>query len=113
MWRSRYEQIFIDEELERLLSSAVTHRILRILYKNDGKVLNISKIAKLIDGTYSHVVRTMAMLEKTGLIDYEITGRSKLIRLTDKGKRIAELITQIYRELRIGVSHESDRVLQK
>lgn len=49
-----------------------------------------SKIAKEIDTTYSHIVKIIKEFERLGLITAEKEGRKKIIRLTDKGKLLAE-----------------------
>jgi len=51
-----------------------------------------SSLAKSVDCTYSHVVKTLAEMEKEGLVLFEKTGRLKLLKLTKKGKDIAEHI---------------------
>jgi predicted transcriptional regulator len=54
-----------------------------------------SSLAKSVDCTYSHVVKTLSHMEREGLILFEKTGRLKLLKLTKKGKDIAEHIDSI------------------
>lgn len=54
-----------------------------------------SSLAKLIDCTYSHVVKILQAMEKAGLINFEKQGRLKLLTLTKKGQDVANHIEQI------------------
>jgi len=62
---------------------------------NAKDTIYASSLAKAVDCTYSHVVKTLAHMESEGLIMFEKTGRLKLLRLTKKGKDIAEHIYAI------------------
>lgn len=54
-----------------------------------------SLLAKEVDCTYSHAVKILQTLEKLGLITFEKKGRIKLIKLTKKGREIADNIENI------------------
>lgn len=54
-----------------------------------------SCLAKQIDCTYSHVVKILQQMEKSGLINFEKQGRLKLLSLTKKGSDIASHIEGI------------------
>jgi predicted transcriptional regulator len=54
-----------------------------------------SSLAKLIDCTYSHVVKILQVMEKNGLVEFNKQGRLKLLKLTKKGTDVAEKINQI------------------
>jgi DNA-binding MarR family transcriptional regulator len=58
-----------------------------------------SILAKEVDCTYSHAVKILQALEVLGLVGFEKQGRIKLIKLTKKGKEIAEAIDNIKRAL--------------
>ena len=58
-----------------------------------------SSLAKKIDCTYSHVVKILQEMEKSNLINFEKTGRLKLLSLTKKGQEIAEKIDSIHQSL--------------
>ena len=49
-----------------------------------------SSLAKEIDCTYSHVVKILQQMEKSGLVNFNKTGRLKLLSLTKRGTEIAE-----------------------
>ncbi len=58
--------------------------------KNAKSEVYASSLAKSIDCTYSHVVKILQEMEKSGLINFEKQGRLKLLTLTKKGSEVAE-----------------------
>jgi DNA-binding MarR family transcriptional regulator len=56
-----------------------------------------SILAKEVDCTYSHAVKILQSLERLGLVVFEKKGRIKLIKLTKKGREVAEYIEGIKR----------------
>jgi len=60
-----------------------------------GKNIYASSLAKKVDCTYSHVVKILQQMEKSGLINFEKQGRLKLLSLTKKGSEMAEHINNI------------------
>ena len=72
--------------------------ILVALRKN-GKNRYGSILAKEVDCTYSHAVKILQSLEALSLVGFEKQGRIKLIKLTKKGKEIADAIDNIRRSL--------------
>ena len=54
-----------------------------------------SHLAKKVDCTYSHVVKILQDMEKSGLVNFEKSGRLKLLTLTKQGQEIAEHIDKI------------------
>jgi len=67
--------------------------------KNTKDEIYASSLAKQIDCTYSHVVKILQEMEKSGLINFEKQGRLKLLTLTKKGQEVAENIDSIRRQL--------------
>ena len=63
--------------------------------KNAKSQVYASSLAKKIDCTYSHVVKILQEMEKSGLINFEKQGRLKLLTLTKKGSEVAEHIDGI------------------
>ena len=61
----------------------------------DEKAKYGSILAKKVDCTYSHAVKILNEMEKMKLIEFEKKGRTKLVKLTPKGRQIAELIKKI------------------
>lgn len=63
--------------------------------KNAKGEMYASHLAKTIDCTYSHVVKILQHMEKSGLINFEKQGRLKLLTLTKKGSEMADHIEAI------------------
>ena len=58
--------------------------------KNANDAVYASSLAKQVDCTYSHVVKVLKKMEETKLIETEKQGRLNLLRLTKKGREVAE-----------------------
>ncbi len=56
-----------------------------------------SVLAKEVDCTYSHAVKILQTLEELGLVTFEKKGRIKIIKLTKKGREVADSIENIKR----------------
>ena len=63
--------------------------------KNAKGEIYASSIAKIVDCTYSHVVKILQEMQKAGLINFEKQGRLKLLTLTKLGQEVAEKIDAI------------------
>ena len=63
--------------------------------KNSKAEIYASTLAKQVDCTYSHVVKILQEMEKSGLINFEKQGRLKLLSLTKKGSEVADNIDSI------------------
>jgi len=63
--------------------------------KNAKSEIYASSLAKVIDCTYSHVVKILIEMEKEGLVKFQKLGRLKLLNLTKKGQDVAESIEKI------------------
>lgn len=61
----------------------------------DEKAKYGSILAKKVDCTYSHAVKILNGMEKMKLIEFEKKGRTKLVKLTPKGKQVAELLKKL------------------
>jgi len=59
-----------------------------------------SVLAKEVDCTYSHAVKILQTLKALNLVDFEKKGRIKVIRLTTKGKDVADAIEDIQKLVR-------------
>ena len=57
-------------------------------------------MAKEVDCTYSHAVKILQTLEELKLVDFEKKGRIKVIRLTKKGREVADAIGDIQNLIR-------------
>ncbi len=54
-----------------------------------------SILAKEVDCTYSHAVKILQTLQELSLIEFEKKGRIKLIKLTQRGRDVADAIETI------------------
>src|SRR3989304_8983804 len=63
--------------------------------RNAKAEISASSLAKLVDCTYSHVVKILQEMEKAGLVNFDKQGRLKLLTLTKKGVEIAEKIDAV------------------
>ncbi|MBW3015868.1 Rrf2 family transcriptional regulator [Candidatus Woesearchaeota archaeon] len=63
--------------------------------KNAKNQVYASSLAKSIDCTYSHVVKILQEMEKSGIINFEKQGRLKLLTLTKKGMDMADHIDSV------------------
>lgn len=66
-----------------------------VTLKNSKNQIYASSLAKVIDCTYSHVVKILQEMEKESLVNFEKDGRLKLLTLTEKGHEVAENIDKI------------------
>jgi DNA-binding MarR family transcriptional regulator len=54
-----------------------------------------SSLAKIVDCTYSHVVKILQEMNKAGLVNFEKHGRLKVLTLTKKGEDVAKNIDNV------------------
>ena len=62
---------------------------------NSNNEIYASTLAKTVDCTYSHVVKILQEMEDAGLVNFEKTGRLKILKLTKKGEEVAKHIDAI------------------
>ena len=68
--------------------------ILVSLLNSDEPVYG-STLAKIIDCTYSHLIKVLNKMESADLILFEKRGRLKLLKLTSRGESVAQSISAI------------------
>ncbi|MFZ1970735.1 MAG: winged helix DNA-binding protein [Candidatus Nanoarchaeia archaeon] len=66
--------------------------LMLVFLKKNTRMRYGSILAKEVDCTYSHAVKILQTLEKLGLVQFEKKGRVKLIKLTKRGKEVADHI---------------------
>ncbi len=54
-----------------------------------------SLLAKVVDCTYSHVVKILQEMNKAGLVTFDKQGRLKVLTLTKKGEEVAKRIDEV------------------
>ncbi|MCS7121238.1 MAG: hypothetical protein NZ895_01355 [Archaeoglobaceae archaeon] len=59
----------------------------------------ISQLSSLTNSTYNYVFRLIKILEENCLVETKIEGRTRTIFLTEEGRKIAEILDQLVREL--------------
>ena len=69
--------------------------LMLVFLKKNTRMRYGSILAKEVDCTYSHAVKILQTLEHLGLVLFEKKGRVKLIKLTKKGKEVADYIEAI------------------
>ncbi len=69
--------------------------LMLVYLKKNTRMRYGSVLAKEVDCTYSHAVKILQTLEDLGLVVFEKKGRVKLIKLTKKGKDVADHIEEI------------------
>ena len=69
--------------------------LMLVSLKKNTRMRYGSILAKEVDCTYSHAVKILQTLEDLNLVEFEKKGRIKLIKLTKKGKSVADEIDNI------------------
>jgi len=69
--------------------------LMLVSLKKNNRMRYGSILAKEVDCTYSHAVKILQTLEILKLVEFEKKGRIKLIKLTKKGRDVADAIENI------------------
>ena len=69
--------------------------LMLVSLKKNNRMRYGSILAKEVDCTYSHAVKILQTLEELKLVSFEKKGRIKLIKLTAKGREVANAIEEI------------------
>jgi predicted transcriptional regulator len=69
-------------------------RILSLL-RDSESTWHLSKIAKSSDTTYVYVTKLMSHLAKNGLVTIEAKGKKRVVKLTERGMRVAKAIEEL------------------
>jgi len=69
--------------------------LVTLLNKNGANSIYASNLAKVVDCTYSHVVKILQEMQKAGLVAFEKQGRLKVLTLTKKGQEVASYIDKL------------------
>ena len=67
-------------------------RIMTLL--RDGE-MHLSKLAKSSDTTYVYVTKLVTQMQRDGLVSIEPKGKKKMVRLTEKGMKVANAISEL------------------
>lgn len=66
-----------------------------VLLREPESVWHLSKLAKSSDTTYVYVTKLMSTLAKEGLVTIEPKGKKRVVRLTDRGTKVANAIFEL------------------
>jgi len=69
--------------------------LMLVSLKKNTRMRYGSILAKEVDCTYSHAVKILQTLEILKLVEFEKKGRIKVIKLTKKGREVADAIGDI------------------
>lgn len=69
--------------------------LMLVSLKKNTRMRYGSLLAKEVDCTYSHAVKILQTLEELKLVVFEKRGRIKVIKLTKKGRDVADAIENI------------------
>ncbi len=87
------EKLFLHEKVVEVL--------IRILEAEErGEVIYPLQIAKDIGSPYSYISKIIKEFETHALIDSKVRGRIRSVRLTEWGKRVAEILRELRNELK-------------
>jgi predicted transcriptional regulator len=70
-----------------------------IVLKDQNASWHLSKIARQSGTTYVYVTKLMSILEKKGLVALETKGKKRLVKLTEKGLKLANLLDEAKAQL--------------
>jgi len=68
--------------------------------EENGKNVYPLIISKEIGSPYSYISKVLSEFEKNALIESEVKGRIRIVRFTEDGRKIAELLRKLRDELR-------------
>ncbi len=65
-----------------------------IALKDQNSSWHLSKIARQTNSTYVYITKLMSILEKKGLVVLESKGKKRVVKLTEKGLKLANLLDE-------------------
>ncbi|MBU0586038.1 hypothetical protein KJ780_00850 [Candidatus Micrarchaeota archaeon] len=69
------------------------------LLKDHEKQWHLSRIARESGTTYVYITHLMSILEKKGLVTLETKGKKRIVKLTEKGIRLVNLLDDAKKQL--------------
>ncbi|MDD5337026.1 MAG: hypothetical protein PHS02_00920 [Candidatus ainarchaeum sp.] len=70
-----------------------------LVLKDHSSAWHLSKIARQSGTTYVYVTKLMYILEKKGLVSMETKGKKRVVTLTEKGLKLANLLEEAKSQL--------------
>ncbi len=74
--------------------------MLLLLLRDTTKEWIISSLAKEVDMTYVHTLNILNHYYNLGIVEFENRGRRKIVKLTNKGVKVAGLLNEILEALK-------------
>jgi DNA-binding MarR family transcriptional regulator len=65
-----------------------------LLSINKRENQNITEIAREIEGTYAHTFNLLKEMERLGIVKSTKKGRTKYVKMTPKGKKLAKIVIE-------------------
>jgi DNA-binding MarR family transcriptional regulator len=87
------------DDVHNLFLQEKPTRILVELFRDTSQEKYASLLAKRTDCTYSHTVKVLDTFEENGLVQFEKSGRKKLIELTENGRGLAKQVYELVEDL--------------
>ncbi|MFH0885389.1 MAG: hypothetical protein V1861_06800 [Candidatus Micrarchaeota archaeon] len=70
-----------------------------VLLRDSETNWHLSKLARGSDTTYVYVTKLVSNFQKSGLVTIEPKGKKRIVKLTDKGMRVAKSIEELKNSL--------------
>lgn len=70
-----------------------------LVLKDTNTTWHLSKIARNAGSTYVYITKLMSILEKKGLVLLETKGKKRLVKLTEKGLKLANSLEEAKTQL--------------
>ncbi len=87
------EKMFLHEKTVEIM--------LKILEaEENGKKIYPLVISKEVGSPYSYISKVLSEFEKNALIESEVEGRVRVVKFTEEGRKIAEMLRNLRNELR-------------
>lgn len=64
------------------------------LLKKEGSEWHLSKLAKESNSTFFYVTKLISILEKKALVTTELKRKRRIVKLTEKGLKLASLLEE-------------------
>lgn len=82
------------KQLEEVFLHTKPARMLVALHNGDADYASV--LSREADCTYSHTVKLLDQFEEHGLVEFEKTGRKKIVTLTEDGADLAARMTDLF-----------------
>jgi len=86
----------MDDSIPLAMKDFVTEKkVLALTEIHKNKETYGSEITKKVGTTFAHTIKILNDLEESGLINRELSGRKKIVTLTEDGEEIAEAFVKV------------------